>query len=343
MHTHGRLLTTFAFACALSLSASAEEPLPAIRLRQTPVPVDLRSETLPNFDLPVEPLSRTLTTVAPLASTDGDGSSENYALAASPGQSTATSADLQALSAYQQENAAGSWYGAEMHDRLAAAYPGYGKYIADFAIVDGHGETYYPTTETRRFLLQEARNSNSSRRALTSIAENRLAAPRVSRADASDDAVAPLPRISRRRLLKASADTQTLRSASPAPIVSPLPVVTIAERAIPAPAPAVTHAAMKPRPVDARPKVVTANVIASNLPPRAAALDDQPATRGLILLVLGVLGVGMLTMFARVPAPVRNDVPPATSPSQHANVEPIKGRKALKEQRGARRATGSRG
>lgn len=41
-----------------------------------------------------------------------------------------------------------------LHDRLNADYPGYDDYIAEYRVADRNGNVLYPTTETRRFLLQ---------------------------------------------------------------------------------------------------------------------------------------------------------------------------------------------
>jgi hypothetical protein len=42
-----------------------------------------------------------------------------------------------------------------LYDKLAADYPGYAHLMEDARIVDAHGITWYPTSETRAFLLQQ--------------------------------------------------------------------------------------------------------------------------------------------------------------------------------------------
>ena len=84
-------------------------------------------------------------------------------------------------------------------------------------------------------------------------------------------------------------------------------------------------------------------------PAQASLAADQPTARGLVLLVLGVVGVGILTLFMRVPAAADGTAPqsePAmakTPANVEPNVESITVRETQKQQRGARRATGSRG
>ena len=50
----------------------------------------------------------------------------------------------------------GGFYGADMHARLAARYPDYEGFIADSRIVDARGNSFYPSSETRAFLLKKA-------------------------------------------------------------------------------------------------------------------------------------------------------------------------------------------
>ncbi|MFZ2492052.1 MAG: hypothetical protein WA208_11255, partial [Thermoanaerobaculia bacterium] len=50
----------------------------------------------------------------------------------------------------------GAFYGADKLDRLARAYPSLRAYIEQYRIVDGRGHAFYPSSETRTFLLAEA-------------------------------------------------------------------------------------------------------------------------------------------------------------------------------------------
>lgn len=323
MHYHRRLLSTFAlvgaFSSAMGVQASGEE-LPAVQLKQSPSIVETTAQTLPDFDLPVEPLSRTSTTI-------NTPRNERDAIeTGSSGISSAAEADLQALRAYQQENPIGAWYGAEMHDRLAAAYPGYANYIADFAIVDSRGDTYYPSSETRQFLQQQARNGSTTRPALTTMARARAASGSQLESP-STSATTPLPRViarrSRKRLLKASVQPAPA-SAPAAQRIATVAVASDTRTLAPAAAPTVVSAAAPIRLASTAPKVVAAATLAAGVKTsRAAADTDQPTTRGMILLVLGIAGVGILTMLVRT-----TPAPGAETPAEPANVETIKSRKA---------------
>jgi hypothetical protein len=116
------------------------------------------------------------------------------------------------------ETPVGGFYGVEMHAKFASEYPGYAEYIADYAIVDSHGNVFYPSAETRRFLLQEALKGN--------VPKPRVAAARVA-------AAAPAAVVAR----------GARRSTEPAP--SPV-IVTPPQVAPPAPAPVVARRAQRP-------------------------------------------------------------------------------------------------
>ncbi|HET7433939.1 MAG TPA: hypothetical protein VFN10_04405, partial [Thermoanaerobaculia bacterium] len=95
-----------------------------------------------------------------------------YTTAKERGENVAAYAALHELWSYQMSSPIGAFYGEELHDRFARAYPGYANFIAEYRIVDSHGSVFYPTAETREFLLERAKNNER--------------APRVLLADASD-------------------------------------------------------------------------------------------------------------------------------------------------------------
>ena len=66
--------------------------------------------------------------------------------------------DILAFWNYQYEVATGAFFDASSRDLLsrAKAYPDYQNYIADKTIVDATGTRFYPTRETRDFLVREA-------------------------------------------------------------------------------------------------------------------------------------------------------------------------------------------
>jgi hypothetical protein len=68
--------------------------------------------------------------------------------------------DLQELWSYAQANAIGAFYDDAslpgMHAHLVSRYRGYAAYIDDFQITSDGGRKFYPTEETRKFLVREA-------------------------------------------------------------------------------------------------------------------------------------------------------------------------------------------
>ncbi len=93
------------------------------------------------------------------------------------GESLGTFETLHELWTYSVTDPIGAFYGAELYERLHRAYPGYAAYIADFRIIDDRGNAFYPTSETRAFLLDRALEGR--------------AAPRVQ--VASDEPIVPRP------------------------------------------------------------------------------------------------------------------------------------------------------
>jgi hypothetical protein len=68
--------------------------------------------------------------------------------------------DLQEVWSYAQANAIGAFYDDAslpgMHGHLVSRYRGYAAYINDFQITADGGRKFYPTEETRKFLVREA-------------------------------------------------------------------------------------------------------------------------------------------------------------------------------------------
>ena len=65
-------------------------------------------------------------------------------------------APLHELWTYSVNDPIGAFYGAERYAALARAYPQFAAYIDEYRIVDMRGNVFYPTSETRRFLLARA-------------------------------------------------------------------------------------------------------------------------------------------------------------------------------------------
>ena len=107
------------------------------------------AEDLPRFDAAVE-RARTAIESMPL------GSARNRFRRA-----IMTGEDVSRVWHFAVTDAEGSYYNEERlpfyYDHLVADHPAYRRFIAEYAIID-HGRMFYPTRETRTFLLKELEN-----------------------------------------------------------------------------------------------------------------------------------------------------------------------------------------
>jgi hypothetical protein len=122
-----------------------EEPLPAIVVKQS-------------VFLAVEPVHGTAqpSLADAVRANDYPSFDALYREAVQRGESVGAYETLHELWTYSITDPIGAFYGDEMYERLARAYPGYAKFMEDFRIVDSNGNAFYPTSETRTFLLSEA-------------------------------------------------------------------------------------------------------------------------------------------------------------------------------------------
>lgn len=65
-------------------------------------------------------------------------------------------AELHRLWTWAMNDRFGAFYGVETYARLSSAYQGYAAYIEQYRIIDSNGNLFYPTAETRRFLVSAA-------------------------------------------------------------------------------------------------------------------------------------------------------------------------------------------
>ncbi len=63
--------------------------------------------------------------------------------------------DLRVVWTYAINDPTGAFFGTEMYDQIASAHPSFPAYIEEFAVHDSSGNRFYPTAETRRFLIEE--------------------------------------------------------------------------------------------------------------------------------------------------------------------------------------------
>jgi hypothetical protein len=194
-------------------------------------------------------------------------------------------APLHELWTYSVNDPIGAFYGPEMYERFARLYPDFAAYIDDHKIVDDRGNVFYPTSETRAFLMNKA-------------IEGRVVAPRqeirVARAERRSgfSPTPPQTTAPRVRFKKAEAAPKPVER-KPVPLPAPVTAPAIVQAAVVAP--------VAPRPV------VTASIIPAT--PRKTD-DGAPVGRGILLILLGITGIGILTLILRTP---REQMPSVTT------------------------------
>ena len=210
------------------------------------------------IDLPVEP-ARTATalTLADAAATN------NYPAFMALYRDAADARlyrDIHELWQYSMTDPIGAFYGVEMYERFARRYPGYSSFIADYSVVDSRGDTYYPSAETRAFLLAQIGTAIVVPEEKPVVAEVKAPVARVT---------APGP---------------AGPAAESAALHTPAPVVVAVAPAAPAPSIA---------PAPAAPVRVAS---------RVAPVSRPDATRGIFLMILGLVGIGMLSLMLQTPS-----------------------------------------
>lgn len=335
-------LVLLAGIIALSVSVIAQqEPLPPIQPKtaadsaSAPVPSSDPASAFPRqiIDLPIEPVLVEQTPTLEDSARRNDFATFDtlFAQAKAHGEAAEFSA-LHDLWTYSISDRLGAFYDQDMHDRLARAYAGYAGYIENYRIVDSRGHVFYPTAETKTYLLQQA--------VLGAPPRTMIASSRRGSRNRSEQIQTITVRPSRKRLQKA-----TTTPATPAPLpvelVTP-PVVVQAssappnvEKPVPAPAPA-------PQPV----QPVQAQIVTTPAPPQE--IQSAFNARAIIVAIMIFVGVGVLMVMLRASREERQQhvlIPPAVMPPPVAppkndakpldNIEPIR--------KPSPRATGSHG
>lgn len=244
-----------------STIAGQQDPLP---------PVTPRTETPILVALAVEPVHE-----VPTVTLEDAARANDYATFHQLYEQTrnAAYAPLHELWTYSINDPIGAFYGADMYERFVALYPGLATYLEDYKIVDDRGNVFYPTSETRAFLLARA-------------VEGRTVAPpepiRVAFAKRRSGSIPATPRV---RMKKAEA--APLPKAAPAPEATRLAAAPVVVAAAPEPAP-------DPAPV----------VAASMVPaiPQGAAEPVDFTARGIVLILIGLVGIGFLMLILRTPS-----------------------------------------
>ena len=290
-----------------------------------------------------------------------------YREARQRGEPVAAFETLHELWVYTVTNPIGAFYGADMYEKLARAYPGYAQFIADYSIVDSNGNVFYPTAETREFVLARAIEGRSPRVLLADTLGTPKPAP-VAVADASDDRVADAPVVATRQRAGArSARRSTSGTAATAPVVTRASTVAetapvAAKTAAPAPAPVVVPEVAAapvvaevapvvedvPQPAVPAQQVPARTAVVETVPQPAAAAEGSGTSRGILLIVIGLLGIGLLAVMFRAPkenapAPIFQQPVPKVDEKPVAPVEPLKRPEGPQRASGKNRASGSRG
>lgn len=302
---HTAAIAMIALVSAISFSLTGQEdPLPVFTARATPAAIPL---ALPAVALAVEPVHELPAPTLADAARANDYVTFSALYANASADDAARFATLHELWTYAVTDPIGAFYGEELYRKLSASYPGYAAYIEQHRIVDQHGNVFYPTSETRTFLLDRTASippvaPPAPRRTSPQVATRDSAKP------ARTDAAAP-------KQLAPPAET-----AAPAPV--PAPVSAPVAAPVPAPVAVVAESTPAPAPVAAPQPVVT---------------SSNPAGRGILLIMVGLIGVGLLALILRTPGeqPVAKIVPD--------NVEPLRKLETPQATPTDSRATGSHG
>jgi hypothetical protein len=241
---------------------------------------------------------------------------------------------LHELWSWSMNSATGAFFGPDLHARFAAAYPGFADYIEDYKVVDNRGNVFYPTAETRQFLLDhavrgtrvprvdiaryEAGSSGSSVPRSSSGIETREGA--TSEELRGTSSPGSLPRggtESRARMQKSEATTYVPGISKPSVIPAPVQVA------------ALTKSAPVPVAVPAQAPHVPQPVLASMISPKPIVPIVKPAAegawgRGVLLLIIGIAGLGVLTAILRAPKEQPLSIMTAEETQAADNVEPIR-------------------
>jgi hypothetical protein len=355
-----------------SVLDAQQHALPAV----TPRTVSADASTLPpaTFDrtepivyldaLPLRDDSGQLTITEAARNNDYRSFETLYTNAKARGEQVGQFDALHELWSWSMNSATGAFYGPDLHARFAAAYPGFADYIADYKIVDSRGNVFYPTAETRQFLLDHAvrgtrtprvdvaryeRGSSGSSVPRSSSGIETRGVPGTSEEPRNSEELrgtssGSLPRggtQSRARMQKSEATTYVPGLSKPAVIPAPVQVVAVTKSApVAVAAPALAPPVAQP-------------VLASMVSPKPVVPVVKPATqgawgRGVLLLIIGIAGLGVLTAILRAPKEQPLSIMSAEGTKAADNVEPIRKPETAPQQQSngkkssATRANGSR-
>jgi hypothetical protein len=244
--------------------------------------------------------------------------------------------DLEAVWGYEMNDRLGAFYDNEalpgLHEHLTATYPGFETAIAADRITDRNGHVFYPSDETRAFLARQlgpvpshkqpqavraakkpARSATTHRAALKASAEKAKPAPAKApaKAPALQPAVAAVALPIPPPIVAAKAPPVVAAQVPPAPPVVAAKTPPVASQA-PTTAAPVPPAVAPPAPAAASVQSETPIVTAAETP-KPVQPQPQPgdqaqiigttASRGVLLILTALAGIGAVAALLRPPKP----------------------------------------
>lgn len=299
------ILILVSLGSAITISVTGqEEALPVVRAKDAATdPTAQSAESFaslrlePTVYLAVEPIRELAPITLEEAARNNDWITfqDLYVKAQNRGEDVSRFQSLYELWSWSLSDPIGAFYGRDIYDRLARAYPGFAQYINEFVLVDRRGNTFYPTAETRAFLLERATRGEVPRVMIAEAAEEpQRALPKV-RAKAFPTKVAAAPSVKAAPAPAAAPTSDPITiDATPDPVVTAQPIVAAPQPAVVTPSPA-------PIPAPARTAVAEAPAQTPQPIPAATTESNELRNRGILLLIIGLLGVGILAVILRAP------------------------------------------
>ena len=215
-------------------------------------------------------------------------------------------ADLHEVWSYAENEAAGSFFGAELFARISSRYPDFAAFIREYRVIDRSGNAFYPTRETRRFLLAQAIADVDPIVVPIKAAtqEPKLARPAAPGTEEAKKGPA----------LAKAAEPRQLHAVQAAPVASEKQAVTAGSYAPPVTEP--------PPSADALSNDIAQASTSTRDPGKgdftAADVMTGNHTRGIFLIIVGLLGIGFLTVMMQAsPGEVHVEEDPEENAESH--------------------------
>jgi len=199
-------------------------------------------------------------------------------------------AELHRLWNWAMNDRFGAFYGVETYSRLKTAYAGYAAWVEQYRIVDSNGNVFYPTAETRRFLVSAAVRGLVAD--VTPIRPALVAQPEAARA-----------------AIPESVPVAVVRPAPATLLAEPVVAPTVTVSKVAAPAAAANLVATPPARTA---KVLSPQQPATPVPasPRNTESRSGGLGRGIFLIIAGLLGAGTVSLMLKT-SPDEREVRPS--------------------------------